>query len=157
MAKPQLELGILQRLITYIDGFPRWGCFVACVLTAVQRSLGRELTKQEIIDWYNTCIEADYIKHNNLPIRKGSDWWRCFVVDRVAAFNTAMEMFQGKRWGYYPDDDHLANVRIFRKKTLFGWHFVYGDLLNVLHDPDHKVKTLYADGHRDMHIADLFK
>ncbi len=38
--KPKIALGVLQRKITYIEGFARWGCYVACIITAIQRSSG---------------------------------------------------------------------------------------------------------------------
>ena len=111
--KPRLALGILQRSITYIPGFPRWGCFVACILTAIQRSLGRALLGHEIYQWFFACVDKGYILHNDLPIRKGCHkWHRCFVVDRIAAFNLGMQMFGGKRKAVAVDKHHPANVRL---------------------------------------------
>ena len=59
--KNKLALGVLQRTITYIDGFPRWGCYVACILTAIQRSLQRNLYPHEIQQWYNECVRRGAI------------------------------------------------------------------------------------------------
>ncbi len=153
--KPRLTLGVLQRSIRFIDGFPRWGCFVACILTAIQRSLGRILHAHEIQQWYWQCVEKGFIKHNDLPIKKGcTQWYRCFVVDRVAAFNLAMQMFGGRRRALAVDQQHPANMRIYRWRTRFGVHFTYGSPQRNLHDPDSRLKLFGQDGERDMHVAE---
>ena len=150
----KLQLGVLQRKITYIPGFPRWGCFVACILTAIQRSLKRVLYPHEIQQWYHECVRIGAILHNDLPQKRGVQWYRCFVVDRVAAFNTGMAMFSGKRKAV-PVKGKDANLRIYRWKTLLGYHFTYGSPEHNLHDPDPRLKLLRRAGERDMQIIEV--
>lgn len=110
--KPKLALGVLQRNVTYIDGFPRWGCHVACILTAIQRSLKRILYPHEIQQWYNKCVRRGAILHNKLPKRRGVDWYRCFVADPNQAFNISMKMFGGARHAVSITAKHKTNVHI---------------------------------------------
>lgn len=153
--KPRLELGVLQRKVTYIEGFPRWGCYVACILTAIQRSLGRKLYPHEVQQWYHRCIAVDVIRHNDLPIKKDVSWYRCFVCNHIAAFNIGMKLFEGNRRATAANLQHPANLRFFRWKTPFGWHFTYGSPERNLHDPDPRLKLLRRDGQRDLHVKEL--
>ena len=152
--RPKLALGVLQRNITYIDGFPRWGCFVACILTAIQRSLKRALYPHEIQQWYNECVRRGAILHNKLPKRRGVNWYRCFVVDRIQAFNIGMKMFGGARHATAITAKHKTNLRVYRWKTPFGYHFTYGSPERNLHDPDPRLKLLRRAGQRDMHVME---
>ncbi|MEM9423553.1 MAG: hypothetical protein AAF975_02040 [Spirochaetota bacterium] len=153
--KPKLVLGVLQRKITYIDGFPRWGCFVACILTAIQRSLGRALFAHEIQAWFWKCVQDGCIKHNDLPVKKGSPWFRCYVCNYITAFNVGMKMFGGTRRATAANSSHPANVRIFRWKTPLGYHFTYGSPDKNLHDPDPRLRLLRRAGQRDMYLQNM--
>ena len=153
--RPKNKLGVLQREITYIDGFPRWGCYVACILTCMQRCLGRRLFAHEVQQWYCRCTQDGHIRHNDLPIKKGTEWYRCYVNNYIAAFNLGMEMFKGKRQAAAASSHHPANVRFYRWKTPLGWHFTYGNPEREIHDPDPNLKLLRRDGQRDMYIMEV--
>ncbi|WGK69476.1 hypothetical protein P0082_01050 [Candidatus Haliotispira prima] len=155
LREPTLELGISQREITYIDKFPRYGCYVACILTAVQRSLGRKLRPHEINRWYGECVSNGAIAHDDRPIKLNDPnaWDRCWMLNRHKAFNFGMELFGGKYKAVAANDKNPANVRIYRWTTSLGFHFTYGTPDKNLHNPDTNIVSKGKPSSlRDMHI-----
>ena len=63
-------------------------------------------------------------------------------------------MFGGRRKAV-PVKGKDANLRIYRWKTLFGYHFTYGSPEKNLHDPDPGLKLVRRAGERDMQIIEV--
>ena len=144
-----------QRDITYIDGFGRYGCYIACELSFVERHLHRSLTKYEVLNIWDDGIRLKYILNNEIPIGK-KGWYRCFVARPVELFNLALRSVSlNLRIASVAHSSRPGPDFVFIcYDTRWGYHFALGNSAGrEIVNPDPNLPVLGVNSYRVFKLA----
>ncbi|MEM9423156.1 MAG: hypothetical protein AAF975_00030 [Spirochaetota bacterium] len=142
-----------QQEMTCIDGFPRWGCYVASLASFAERHSqreGREFSPEEFKEIYAEAVGLGYVLHNDIPTDK-SGWYRCFVVRPLGLGNLLLERsglelrLDSMRRSNAPGPDFC----LICYRTKWGFHFALGDAGGrEVVNPDPGLPVLGVDSYR---------